>query len=554
MPRPLILTAASEPANVLHLSAALGSDQIDTSTRTIAGEFIRYGVVGYTSRGPTIFVKGSLTVPDDLRRVKLLVQHDQYSPAVGYMTEFSDTAEAATGAWHVPDGDQGTDALVKAGNGLRDGLSLGVRLQDWTYDTAGNVVVTAATLYEVSLVTIPAYDDARVLDVAASRKDTPHMFTKAELDAMLAAGSITAAQHTSAVASLEAAATPTPKPAPPAPAPAPEAPAERIEAAAQADPVRLAVSDRAFDLSAAIRFTEEHLAAGRPVEALTAALSDVTSTTVGAEKGNANGLTGEDVYLGELWRASRVRRPLIEAAGTPKPLTGLRAYGWHWEKTPTVAEYAGEKKDIASDTWKIGNTEAEAQPFAGGWDVERKLIDLGAPGIVDTAFTKAVEDYKLKTEVYASRLLRAAATDVGDQSALTSALSALGVRASRLGASIGFVQFGAEAWAEFTEMKEADAPWWLRSQGSIDLGTTDGQAGGMRFAVNPDLGDTELMAGDSRAYTFYEVPVPIKVRAENIPKGGVDLGVFGYAAMIVNDKRAIFRGSLGVAGAEPATV
>ena len=45
----------------------------------------------------------------------------------------------------------------------------------------------------------------------------------------------------------------------------------------------------------------------------------------------------------------------------------------------------------------------------------------------------------------------------------------------------------------------------------------------------------------------------MRVRAENIPQGGVDIGVFGYAALIVNDPRAMFKGTIAApAVVEPA--
>ena len=36
-----------------------------------------------------------------------------------------------------------------------------------------------------------------------------------------------------------------------------------------------------------------------------------------------------------------------------------------------------------------------------------------------------------------------------------------------------------------------------------------------------------------------EIDPPIKVQALDIPRGGVDLGVFGYVAAMVTDPRAV---------------
>jgi hypothetical protein len=49
-----------------------------------------------------------------------------------------------------------------------------------------------------------------------------------------------------------------------------------------------------------------------------------------------------------------------------------------------------------------------------------------------------------------------------------------------------------------------------------------------------------ILAGDRRAATFYEWKnPPLAIQAQNIANGGVDLGVFGYCASIVNNPVAL---------------
>lgn len=529
---PLRLTAASS-SPALELRAAL--DTTDTTTRTLSGTIVPYGVVGYTSMGPSIFMAGSIRTPSDLSRVKLLVQHDTYRAGVGYMTELEDGEDRARASFHLPEGDTDSDeALMKAHNKLREGLSVGVRVHAYSFDEDDNLIVWDSSLDETSLVTIPAFDDAR-LDVAAARKELiPTMKTREELAAALAAGTISKAEHDRQLAALDAAAAPTP----PAGASGGSDAAASITASRpepEAPPVQVNASASAIDLRAASAITMEHLRSRQDLGALNAALQDVTSTTVGDSDGLAR-----PAFIDQVWNASAVRRPLIDVIQRAA-LTALRVYGWAWVRGPEVVEYNGEKEPVPSNPWSTKTVDAEAQPFAGGWDVERKLIDLGAPGLIDTAYQKATDSYRLNSEAWVAAQLAAAATVVPASASLTAALATLGVRAATIGATIGFVQFGVEIWAEFVSLPEAEVPWWLRSQGSINLGTTDGTAGGLSFSVNPALGARDIIAGDSRSATFYEVEPPIRVRAENIPNGGVDLGVFGYGALIVNDERALFR-------------
>jgi hypothetical protein len=63
---------------------------------------------------------------------------------------------------------------------------------------------------------------------------------------------------------------------------------------------------------------------------------------------------------------------------------------------------------------------------------------------------------------------------------------------------------------------------------------------GLRFFVDPSLPAGHVLGGDRNAATYYEaVPAPLRVQAVNIPNGGIDIAVFGYQAVLVNDPRAI---------------
>lgn len=528
------MTAAEQRRRAIQAAAAAGhvptiqaAGRVTAVTaaagdRTIRGAFLPYGVVGYTSAGPTIVDAGALRVPADLSRVKLLVQHDQSVPAVGVMSEFTDGDTEAVGAWSLPEDDDATEALTKAGNGLRDGLSVGMMLLDYSWDDRDNLLVHEAELYEVSLVTIPAWTDARVAAARKELHDMPKIIPASEAPAP----------------DVQAAGT------------APTLTAESEQPAPveqQAAPVVAGRQQPAqgLTLSAAASRTMQYLRDGGSLSGLSAALEDITIGGTTPTFDGADESHTRPAFIGEVWTASNTRRPLIEALGTPKPLTSVKVYGWKWVETPQVAAAdLGSKEPIPSNTWSTTTVDSEAQDFAGGWDVARKLIDLGAEGIVEVAFSKATDDYRAKTEAWVVTSVLAEATDLGAHASVPAMLTAVGVAAAALGSSIDFVMFSPTVWADFTGLTEADVPWWLRSQGAISLGTTTGNAGGLSFASSPSITGRGFLAGDARAATYYEVDPPIRVRAENIPNGGVDLGVFGYAALIVNDPRAMFKGTV----------
>jgi phage head maturation protease len=150
----------------------------DAAARTITGLALPYGVPAGTMLGDFVFNAGAVSYADDVRRIKLLVGHDTDRP-VGYATDLSDAPAPAPGlraVFYVPPGAAGDAALSDAAAGLRDGLSVGLDLDDVTiaalmdWVPGDPPVPGSGVLREISLCPVPAFDDARVDRVAASRK------------------------------------------------------------------------------------------------------------------------------------------------------------------------------------------------------------------------------------------------------------------------------------------------------------------------------------------------------------------------------------------------
>lgn len=139
----------------------------DLESRTIAGIAVPFGVVGNTNMGPTIVEAGALSIGDN---VKLLVSHDDDRP-IGKMADHTTDATGLHAKFRVIGTAAGDTALLEASEGIRDGLSVGLQVDDYTIAADGTVTVHAAQLREVSLVTFPAFTEARVQQVAASETD-----------------------------------------------------------------------------------------------------------------------------------------------------------------------------------------------------------------------------------------------------------------------------------------------------------------------------------------------------------------------------------------------
>lgn len=132
--------------------------------RTISGKIAPYGEVGNTSAGRVVFAENSITVPE-VSKVKLLMQHDNSKP-VGRMQSVTSNKTGLYASFKVSASTRGSDAILLAQEQLMDGLSVGVEVED-SRQEKDYLLVTAATLKEVSLVESAAFPSAAVLKIAA---------------------------------------------------------------------------------------------------------------------------------------------------------------------------------------------------------------------------------------------------------------------------------------------------------------------------------------------------------------------------------------------------
>jgi len=138
----------------------------DTERRMISGLVAPYGEVGFTSAGPVMFERGSITYAE-ATNIKLLMQHQADKP-VGRAISFSDSTEGVYGSFKLSSSTRGQDALVLAQENLVSGLSVGVDVTA-SKPMGDYLLVTAAVLKEVSLVESAAFSSAGVEEIMAAR-------------------------------------------------------------------------------------------------------------------------------------------------------------------------------------------------------------------------------------------------------------------------------------------------------------------------------------------------------------------------------------------------
>lgn len=169
----------------LTLDAPTINFSADVETRTITGTAVPYGRTARKHGIGYEFLPGSLEW-SAVERVKHFKDH--HTP-VGTARALESTPDGLVVTLGVAEGAEGSpqrlerdQLLADAAAGLYDGLSIGVDFSmdpdagDATYDKERDVwVVSRATLREVSTTAMPAFDDARVTKVAASRTGGENM-------------------------------------------------------------------------------------------------------------------------------------------------------------------------------------------------------------------------------------------------------------------------------------------------------------------------------------------------------------------------------------------
>jgi hypothetical protein len=477
--------------------AAAGAAPTD---RTLRGLALPYAADGRTSAGRVRASAGRVRWASDLRRVKVFSGHDRSRP-VGYVTALRETTDGLTAEIHIAQTPDGDAALLEAREGTRDALS--VELEDAELDDDGELI--AAELVAIALVPLPAFSDARIA---------------AELDE------------------------PVPAP-PPAPAAPPAAPPSSPPAHVRAPAVLTAQRRPGGALTAdqaAAAIAAAYVDGGRTAAALNAALANITPTST------TSAATNPVQWLGELWTPEYTQLDWANAV-TTATLTGMRLTGWRRKDPgPVISPYAGDKAPIPTD----GNLSFEpvnvlAHRHAVGADFDRIWIDFGDESVINTWLRLVNQDYARKLDEAIGALILAEATDGGTAADVIAAVRLAAQTLKRAGANVSFIALASDLYAAYLDIPTADAPWWLTSSSSVDLAGATGSVNNLRVFESPILPASTVTAGDRRAATQYTPRGnPFTVRAVDLANGGMDVGVFGYSAELVNDPAGIVTVTVGV--------
>lgn len=512
----------------LNLYASLSDDSVDEAKRTITGRIVPFGEVGQTSAGKTVINAGALSWSDNLRQVKLLVEHQAQDGAVGYATAIEARQDGLYATFQVVPGERGDTVLAMAQDGSRDGLSVGLDQVTYSPDSGDVAAVASARIREVSTVTVPAFAGAAVQTVNASHnKEIAVPDTDTQPDTVNGATEL--ANLKAELAELKASFKATPPP--------------NLNGPNGNDnkPKDLTL-DRLTELAAAAKNDRS----GSLVPELVAALSDVVPA-------NAP-MAFRPSYVTELVSGTAYKRRFIDNATTMKPLpaTGTTITYPKWVTRPVVDDYAGNKGAVPSNAVEMTDATATVQRVAGAWDIDRIYWDRGDQAFISAFLEAQTESYQKKSNAIAvaNALSGATALDadagtggVQAYADLQTAIVAGVVDFASRGEAVEYVAIAPNLFAEWLSITMMDAPAFFSGAFSL-AGGGDGKFGDLPIFIEPGLTASSFVLGQKAAVRFHEAAPPVQVEVVNVANGGLDLGVFGYVAAYVWNPDLIRKGTV----------
>ena len=495
----------------------------DTIKRTITGTIVTWNEQGNTSVGPTVFAADSI----EIKPVKLLLEHDRTRP-IGKMVSHNVTANGIEATFKIANTMAGEDALVEATEGLRDGFSVGAQINEWT-NNKGVMQITSATLDEVSLVTDPAIDSARVSEVAASENEE-------KKDSDLATADSENPTEGDQVSDTTA-------------------PAPAVEEAVEAAKVEAAAPKPAFYTAPRLEFTkakylENSVRAKLGDDAArqyVMAADDTTSNNAGLIP--TRQLTEVINPLSNADRSTidAISRGVLPDAGMSFEIPKITA-------VPTVEDE--NEGDAIVETGMTNNfLTVNVNKYAGGQTFSVELLDRSNPVFFDELVRQMEYAYALATDKFvAGQLLgngQIAAT-AADNTAAGILTFVSEAAAEVYKDSLGFARnliVTPEQWAKIMSYNDSGRPIYTASQpqnaagvaspqslrGNVaGLGLYVSRALGSLTAAHPSLplGDGSMIVVNPDSYTWYESS-RFRLQTNVALNGQIEVAYYGYGALAV---------------------
>ena len=521
-----------------------GTLYADKTERTVSGLLLPYGEQGRTNLGKFSIAPGAVTLPDDPSVVTLNIQHNREEP-VGRAVELTSTAAGIVGQFKIATTAEGDQVLDDIATGKRAKLSAEVK----------NIVIrsgaaVAGVLFGAAVVEEGAFPSAALFasDTPEEVVADPDAIVELEGDDILSVIADDAPEEVDVVVVqadgelVQTIYTPdnTNQTEPtntngetPMGATAPD-----TLAATKAAPSPATLNQVVNDMTNAYRSGSRSLFAevvarpeGRQATNLFAALTDVEYNGVGAVGTAAI----QPAWIDELWSGRAYARKYIPLIGSGQ-LSAITVNAWRWTTKPAVAEWNGNKSAVPSNAASTESYEVTATRLAGAHDIAREFRDFGNTSFFESYLRAMTESYAKLSDEKALADLIDGATVVAASAAGVWDRIVDGIEAV-IDATVPTFAFVAnDMYRELLTTSNNDALAYLNASMGLESGT----AAGFTIVPSASLSAGQVLVGSREAATAYELPgSPVRVEGLDMVNGGVDVGLFGYYATVINTSSAL---------------
>jgi HK97 family phage prohead protease len=497
----------------------------DSESRTITGRVVTWNETGSTSAGLTTFKPESIAT----KNVKLLLEHDRTRP-IGKVLSMTATEQGIDATFKIAETTAGNDALIEAATGLRDGFSVGVKVNAHDF-VDGVLVVAKGSLDEVSLVSEPAIDSARVSSVAASDTETDEKVESTDENSdptneeTEETNPTTEGEQVSDTTVPESAA------------------AETVEASkhvpmaytAPRSPIVDKVSYLQYSLKASVLHDED-------ARQYVKAADNTTSTAPGMVPTPQSRTVINALANADRGMIDALSREALSATGMTFELPKVTA-------VPTVTNIA-ENGVITESNLSATYISVPVQSFKGRAISTIELIDRSDPSYLTALLQNLEFAYAKVTDEFATGTIVGAGQSTGVNANTAAGFLAYTSQAAGAvySASLGFARnlvVSPGQWTNIMGYNDNGAPLYNAAQPSNAAGNVRGDS--LRGVVSPGLnlfvsrsignagattsvGDNSMVVINPDAWTWYESP-RFELRTNVNSDGTIDILYYGYAAI-----------------------
>jgi len=489
----------------------------DSDARTITGRIVAFNEHANASTGKVVFARGSIAVND----VFLNLEHDN-TRRIGKSIAMNVNDKEMTATFKIANTTAGTDALVEAMDGLRDGFSIELAVDNYEMQKDGTMKVLNGQLTAVALVTEPAVRSARVSEVAASEDSETHEVAE-----------ITNPNEGDKVDNTTENTAPAVEPV--------EAPAEAVQASRPAyytaprSPIVNKVSYLEHYLKATILHDEDSRQYIKAADNTTGTAPGMIPTPQSTQVVNA--LANADRGM-----IDALSRETLVGEGMTFEIPRVTA-------VPTVANVA-ENAPVTESSLSATFLSVPVQSFKGRAISTVELIDRSRPEYLTALLQNLEFAYAKVTDEFAVGTIAAAGQQTGVNANTAAGFLAYGSQAAGAvySSSLGFARnivVSPGQWTNIMGYNDNGAPLYNAAQPSNAAGNV--RADSLRGVVSPgynlfvsrsignagpttSTGDFSMVVVNPDAWTWYESP-RFTLRTAIQSDGTIDILYYGYAAI-----------------------